>query len=73
MKGAGREPAPRQVLDGVHAEIEGVLAAVPAERRLLVTNHDTLGSFAARYGDRGLAARITADSRRRSSASRHTG
>lgn len=38
------------VLDGVHAEIEGVLAAVPAERRLLVTNHDTLGSFAARYG-----------------------
>ena len=37
-------------LDAVHAEIEEILAPVPAERRLLVTNHDTLGSFAARYG-----------------------
>ena len=38
------------VLAGVHAEIEAVLAAVPAERRVLVTNHETLGSFADRYG-----------------------
>ena len=26
------------------------VAAIPAERRLLVTNHDSLGFFAARYG-----------------------
>ena len=37
-------------LDEVHVEIAGILAPVPAERRLLVTNHETLGSFAARYG-----------------------
>ncbi|KAA0235777.1 MAG: Manganese-binding lipoprotein MntA [Acidimicrobiales bacterium] len=39
----------RQVL-AVDAEVEAVLEAVPAERRALVTNHDTLGYLAARYG-----------------------
>ncbi|MFN2556053.1 MAG: metal ABC transporter solute-binding protein, Zn/Mn family [Nitriliruptorales bacterium] len=34
----------------LHAEIEQTLAAVPASNRKLVTNHETLGYFAARYG-----------------------
>jgi zinc/manganese transport system substrate-binding protein len=33
-----------------HREIEALLGAVPADRRRLVTNHETLGYFAARYG-----------------------
>jgi zinc/manganese transport system substrate-binding protein len=33
----------------VHAEMEELLAAVPAERRVLVTNHDALGYFADRF------------------------
>jgi zinc/manganese transport system substrate-binding protein len=37
-------------LADLDAEIEATLAAVPAERRLLVTNHDSLGYFAERYG-----------------------
>jgi zinc/manganese transport system substrate-binding protein len=32
------------------AEVEAVLAAVPPERRTLVTTHDVLGYFADRYG-----------------------
>jgi len=32
------------------AEISDVLAGIPVERRLLVTNHETLQYFAARYG-----------------------
>ncbi len=31
-------------------EIAGILAGIPAERRKLVTNHRSLGYFAARYG-----------------------
>jgi zinc/manganese transport system substrate-binding protein len=37
-------------LEAVDTEIADILAAVPAERRYLVTNHDTLGYFAERYG-----------------------
>jgi zinc/manganese transport system substrate-binding protein len=37
-------------LADLDAEIEATLATVPAERRLLVTNHDSLGYFAERYG-----------------------
>lgn len=36
-------------LDDLHAEITGTLAQVPAERRILVTNHESFASFAARY------------------------
>lgn len=31
-------------------EIQGILAAVPAEKRKLLTNHDSLSYFADRYG-----------------------
>jgi zinc/manganese transport system substrate-binding protein len=40
-------------VEGLHSldgEVEDVLAAVPAERRTLVTNHEALGYFAERYG-----------------------
>jgi zinc/manganese transport system substrate-binding protein len=40
----------RQALLDLDAEIEGILAAVPAERRRLVTNHAAFGYFADRYG-----------------------
>lgn len=37
-------------LRAVDAEVRAVLAAVPAERRLLVTDHDAFGYFADAYG-----------------------
>ena len=37
-------------LGGLDADVAETLAAVPAERRVLVTNHDSLGAFADRYG-----------------------
>lgn len=37
-------------LEALDAEIVEILARVPPERRLLVTNHDTLRYFASRYG-----------------------
>jgi zinc/manganese transport system substrate-binding protein len=37
-------------LADLDAEVEATLAAVPAERRVLVTNHDSVGYFAERYG-----------------------
>jgi len=40
------------------AEVEGILAAVPAENRKLVTNHHTLGYFADRYGFEVIGAVI---------------
>ena len=36
-------------LRAVHAEIAGRLADIPADRRVLVTSHDNLAYFAARY------------------------
>ncbi|MEX2653585.1 MAG: metal ABC transporter substrate-binding protein, partial [Acidimicrobiia bacterium] len=33
----------------VHEEVESILAAIPHERRKLVTNHDSFGYLAARY------------------------
>lgn len=36
-------------LRALDADIEAVLASIPAERRVLVTNHDALGYFADRY------------------------
>ena len=37
-------------LQALDAEVEQLLAPIPAERRVLVTNHDVLGYFADRYG-----------------------
>lgn len=37
-------------LAALDTEIRGLLAAIPTERRLLVTNHESLGYFADRYG-----------------------
>jgi zinc/manganese transport system substrate-binding protein len=37
-------------LESAHHEIESILAAVPDQDRTLVTNHDSLGYFADRYG-----------------------
>lgn len=34
----------------LHTEVGEILAAVPEERRILVTNHEVLGFFADRYG-----------------------
>lgn len=36
-------------LEAADAEIQAILAAVPEGRRMLVTNHDSLGYFAERY------------------------
>lgn len=45
-------------LETLDAEVEEILAAVPAERRILVTNHDTMGYFAERYDFEVLGAII---------------
>ena len=37
-------------LDELHAWTEEQVGAIPADHRLLVTSHDSLGYFAARYG-----------------------
>jgi zinc/manganese transport system substrate-binding protein len=37
-------------LDAAHQQIETLLAQVPVEQRKLVTNHDSLGYLADRYG-----------------------
>ena len=39
-----------QQLQALDVWIEGQISSIPAERRLLVTNHDSLGYFAERYG-----------------------
>jgi zinc/manganese transport system substrate-binding protein/manganese/iron transport system substrate-binding protein len=38
-----------QELDDLHIWAQEILATVPADRRVLVTSHDTLGYFAGRY------------------------
>ena len=37
-------------LEAVDRDVEEVLGAIPAERRVLVTNHEVFGYFADRYG-----------------------
>jgi zinc/manganese transport system substrate-binding protein len=37
-------------LEEADAEIEALLSSIPDDRRILVTNHDSLGYFAERYG-----------------------
>lgn len=39
-------------LSELDAEVWGLIAPIPAEKRVLVTNHDAMGYFAARYGFR---------------------
>ena len=43
-------------LDALDAEVERILAAVPRERRTLVTNHEVFGYFADRYDFEVLGA-----------------
>jgi len=45
-----RARAYAEELRALAAELDGVLAAVPPERRVLVTNHEVLGYFADRFG-----------------------
>ncbi|MFQ5523556.1 MAG: metal ABC transporter solute-binding protein, Zn/Mn family [Acidimicrobiia bacterium] len=45
-------------LEAAHEEIVGLLADIPEERRVLVTNHEALGYFADRYGLEVLGAVI---------------
>ncbi|WCO65502.1 metal ABC transporter substrate-binding protein [Iamia majanohamensis] len=46
----GSAAAEVAALEALDAEVEDVLAAVPAEDRKLVTNHEVFGYFADRYG-----------------------
>lgn len=45
-----RAAAYLEELEALDAEVASILAAVPAERRVLVTNHEVFGYFADRYG-----------------------
>jgi zinc/manganese transport system substrate-binding protein len=45
-------------LDALDAEISALLAPIPADRRTLVTNHDSFGYFADRYDLRVIGAVI---------------
>jgi zinc/manganese transport system substrate-binding protein len=45
-----RAAAYLEELEALDAEVESILAAVPADRRVLVTNHEVFGYFADRYG-----------------------
>jgi zinc/manganese transport system substrate-binding protein len=45
-------------LEALDGEVEALVAAVPAERRVLVTNHEVFGYFADRYGFEVLGAVI---------------
>jgi zinc/manganese transport system substrate-binding protein len=45
-----RAAAYADALQQVDGEIDTLLAPIPAERRVLVTNHEVLGYFADRYG-----------------------
>ena len=49
-------------LEALHEELVATLADVPAERRVLVTDHEVFGSFAARYDFEILATVIPAGS-----------
>ncbi|WP_323673688.1 metal ABC transporter substrate-binding protein [Candidatus Poriferisodalis multihospitum] len=40
----------REALAEADAEVAGILDAVPADRRIMITNHDVFGYFADRYG-----------------------
>jgi zinc/manganese transport system substrate-binding protein len=42
-------------LDALEAEVKAAVAAVPAERRKIITTHDSFGYFAAAYGMQFIA------------------
>jgi zinc/manganese transport system substrate-binding protein len=52
----------RAELDAVDTEIQELVAAIPADRRILVTSHDSLGYFADRYGFKVIGTVIPASS-----------
>lgn len=45
-------------LEALDAEVEALLAPIPEDRRVLVTNHEVLGYFADRYGFEVIGAVI---------------
>ncbi|HEY7626027.1 MAG TPA: metal ABC transporter substrate-binding protein [Ilumatobacteraceae bacterium] len=47
-------------LDGLNAEVEAIVAKIPAENRKLVTGHESMGYFAERYGFELIGAIIPA-------------
>ena len=47
---AQREAAYQSKLDALDAEIKSSIAAIPVERRKLITSHDAFGYFAKAYG-----------------------
>ena len=49
-------------LEDLHAELEAILADVPADQRVLITDHDVLGSFADRYDFQVIATVIPSGS-----------
>lgn len=49
-------------LDALDAEVQSTLDVIPAERRVLVTNHESFGYFAARYDFTILGAVIPSGS-----------
>jgi zinc/manganese transport system substrate-binding protein len=49
-------------LEHLDSDVEAVLAAVPDERRILVTNHEVFGYFADRYGFRVVGTVIPSGS-----------
>jgi zinc/manganese transport system substrate-binding protein len=57
-EGAGRVADYLAALDALDAEVEDHLAGIPAEDRLLVTNHEVFGYFADRYDFEVLGAII---------------
>ena len=46
----GRAAALMDSLDNLHSDVVTILSGIPADARLLVTGHDSLGYFARRYG-----------------------
>jgi zinc/manganese transport system substrate-binding protein len=56
--GEGRVADYLGALDGLDADVEAMLAGIPADERLLVTNHEVFGYFADRYDFEVLGAII---------------
>jgi zinc/manganese transport system substrate-binding protein len=59
---ARRATAYADEIRATDAAVEEILAAVPPDRRKLVTNHEALGYFAARYGFEVIGAAIPSTS-----------
>lgn len=61
----------RRALEDLDAWIIATLAAVPPERRAIVTDHQALGAFCARYGCRIVGAIVPSASSEGSASPRH--